>query len=131
MQAKPKNAFLDLIYFTKNHFVFRTMFSKLFVRVEKSAICRNIDLSGSNILTTLISSRNIFRKSLPVISTNKKKKFPIISSQEFLKHSDDPTTTVHINSQNRHREVSSVIPKVCSADHWWSARLFEMVRESL
>ena len=25
----------------------------------------------------------------------------------------------------------SVIPKVCSTDHWWSARLAEVVRESL
>jgi len=27
--------------------------------------------------------------------------------------------------------VSTVIPKVCSADHWWSARLDQVVRGSL
>ncbi len=27
--------------------------------------------------------------------------------------------------------IRAVIPKVCSADHWWSARLAEVVRESL
>jgi len=27
--------------------------------------------------------------------------------------------------------AKSVIPKVCSADHWWSARLAEVVRQSL
>ena len=99
------------------------MFSKLFVRVAKNsspdANCRHIFSSGRrpNILTTkscsIISSRKIFRKSLPVIWTTKKKTFPVISSQEFLKHSDDPTTTVHLNSQNRHREVSRRF--VC----WW------------
>ncbi len=25
---------------------------------------------------------------------------------------------------------SAVVPKVCSADHWWSARLAEVVHES-
>ncbi len=61
--------------------------------------------SESQILRRFVYSRLKNQNLL----TLKKKSFPVISSQEFLKHSDDPTSTVHINNQNRHKEVFYIL----------------------
>ncbi len=50
----------------------------------------------------------------------------------FEGNSQVPFLHTHtLKDTQTHSYAKSVIPKVCSADHWWSARLAQMVRQSL
>jgi hypothetical protein len=72
--------------------------------MSKLSYFRNVLTQNPNRQTLF---RSIFSSSLKNENLLKKKtkRFPVISTKEFLQHSDDPTSTVHLNNQNRHKQV--------------------------
>ncbi len=65
---------------------------------------------------------NLIKRMLTLTSDNIKAAFTVIQNMKLLMPYYD-TFKIEMDS--------TVIPKVCSADHWWSARLAQVVRQSL
>jgi len=67
--------------------------------------------------------------------------FTIISQEFFVTRNLFEPTIKPVHNDHPWDQISwplltgghftAVIPKICSVDHWWSARLAEVVRESL